>query len=59
MPQPSYWPLVVALGICIIGYGLVYSYTVATVGTIIGVIGVYAWSFEPVNDPEDEDDAAH
>ena len=53
MPQPSYWPIVVAIGLLIGGYGLIYNIAVAAIGMGIGMLAVYAWSFEPVNDPEE------
>ncbi len=60
LPQPSYWPFVVSVGLLIAGYGLVYlgsynpvSIAVAVVGTFIAMFAVYAWSFEPVNDPDE------
>ena len=60
LPQPSYWPIVVSVGLLIAGYGLVYlgSYNpvaiaVAVVGASIAMFAVYAWSFEPVNDPDE------
>ena len=34
--------------------------TTTVIGVIIGMVSVYAWSFEPVNDPEpDGGHAAH
>ena len=62
MPQPSYWPLMVAVGILIAAYGLVYpvlNFGVAALGVVIGMISVYRWSLEPVNDPEEGDEAHH
>ena len=62
LPQPSYWPLVVAIGLFIGGIGLVYPvgmYAISMVGVFIGTVAVYAWSFEPVNDPEEGEQAAH
>ncbi len=62
LPQPSYWPIIVSIGILIGGFGLVYPvgyYAISIVGVLIGMIGVYSWSFEPVNDPEDAEQAAH
>ena len=63
MPQPSYWPFVVSCGILIGAFGLVYpvaNYAIAAIGVFIGTVAVYAWSFEPVNDPEEGGDhAAH
>ena len=52
LPQPSFLPLVTSIGILIAGYGLVYSYVVAAVGLSIMMVGVAAWSLEPVNDPD-------
>jgi len=58
LPQPSYWPFVVAIGILIGGYGVVFNqlivpWALASIGTFIGFVGVYAWSLEPVNDPDE------
>ena len=53
LPQPSYWPIVVSIGLLIGGYGLIYHYALSVVGVAIALFGVYAWSFEPVNDPDE------
>ena len=54
LPQPSYWPIAVSIGLMIGGYGLVYNYWVAIFGAVFGMMAVYAWSFEPVNEPDEE-----
>lgn len=59
LPQASYWPIVVSLGIFIAAYGVVFNnflipWSMAIIGTFIGFVGVYAWSLEPVNDPDEE-----
>ena len=59
LPQPSYWPFVTALGLFIAAYGVVFNqlfvpWAIAIIGTFIGFVGVYAWSLEPVNDPDEE-----
>ena len=61
LPQPSYWPFVVSVGLLIAGYGLIYlgnnnpiAIAVAVIGTFIAMFAVYAWSFEPVNDPDED-----
>ena len=62
MPQASYWPLVVSIGILIAGYGVVYpvwNFAVAAIGVVIGMVAVYAWALEPVNDPEEGEEAHH
>ena len=53
MPQPSYWPFIASVGMLIGGYGLVYNYAVAAIGAVIMMMAVYAWSFEPVNEPDE------
>ena len=59
LPQPSYWPFVTALGLFVAAYGVVFNdllipWALAVIGLIIGFIGVYSWSLEPVNDPEED-----
>ena len=58
MPQPSYWPLMVSIGLLVGAFGLLY--VASTIGMVVGVVGVaiamvsvYAWSFEPVNEPDE------
>ncbi|MBN19455.1 MAG: cytochrome c oxidase subunit I [Chloroflexi bacterium] len=51
LPQPSYWPFIASVGLLIGGFGIILSIPVAIIGAAITMIGVYAWSFEPVNDP--------
>ena len=52
LPQPSYWPAVVSIGLLVGAYGLIFNVAVAAIGGAIAMIGVYAWSFEPVNEPD-------
>jgi cytochrome c oxidase subunit 1 len=59
MPSPSYFPLVAALGLPIIGYGQIYRvWPVSIFGLLVLLGGIYAWSFEPSVDPEPEEEAA-
>ena len=53
LPQPSYWPIVASIGLLIGGYGLIYHVAVAAIGGAITLVSTYAWSFEPVNDPDE------
>ena len=53
LPQPSYWPVIVSIGLLIGGYGLIYNIAAAVIGGAIALVAVYAWSFEPVNEPEE------
>ena len=60
MPQPSYWPFVASVGLFVAAFGVLYinaasrfGVVVAVLGALITMVSVYAWSLEPVNDPED------
>ncbi|MGI9602308.1 MAG: aa3-type cytochrome oxidase subunit IV, partial [Acidimicrobiales bacterium] len=52
LPSPSYWPIVLAAGLPIIGYGLIYNLWLCVLGGLITGIGVYGWVFEPADDPD-------
>jgi cytochrome c oxidase subunit I len=58
LPSRSYWPLVVALGLPIIGYGLIYSLWLLIPGVVLLVGGLWGWALEPATDPEDVHDHA-
>ena len=52
LPQPSYWPFLVAVGLAIAGFGIIYNLVLTGIGIGIMLITVCAWSFEPVNEPD-------
>jgi len=47
MPSPSYWPLVIAVGVALLGGGILTHYSASFVGGIISMIGVVGWANEP------------
>lgn len=47
MPSPSYWPLVAALGLPIIAYGVIFSIPIAVFGTVLVLFGAFGWGLEP------------
>jgi cytochrome c oxidase subunit 1 len=47
MPDPSYWPMVAALGLTLLFGGLLIGYWLSAVGLAILLIGIYSWSLEP------------
>jgi cytochrome c oxidase subunit 1 len=53
LPSPSYWPFVAALGMPVIGYGVLYSWWVVGAGFLISLVGFYAWAMEPSVAPGD------
>ncbi len=60
LPNPSYWPLVTALGVFLAAFGLIFSYPRIPIGALdlplytaagllVLVAGVYGWSLEPAS----------
>jgi cytochrome c oxidase subunit I len=49
LPDPSYWPLVAAIGLFVAGLGVLFSLVIVPVGLAITIIGIFGWSLEPVN----------
>jgi cytochrome c oxidase subunit 1 len=47
MPSPSYFPLVAALGLPILCYGLIYSTILVIDGGVTLLVGLYGWAVEP------------
>ncbi len=56
MPSPSYWPIVSALGLPVLGYGLLYSPILVIDGALILLGGLYAWALEPSAEPAGDED---
>jgi cytochrome c oxidase subunit 1 len=52
LPSPSYWPIVLAFGLPIVAYGLIFSLWLSLIGGIIVVGGLYGWIMEPPDDPD-------
>ena len=52
LPAPSFWPLVVALGLPLIGYGLIFNLWLCVLGGLLTAGGLYSWAFEPVDDAD-------
>ena len=55
LPSPSFWPIVFASGLPFIALGLIFNLWLTVPGGLLVVMAIYAWIFEPVDDP----DAAH
>ncbi len=50
MPSPSYFPLVAALGLPILAFGVIYWVPLAVLGGLISVVGLYGWALEPASE---------
>jgi len=51
LPSPSYWPIVLAFGLPLVGYGLIYNLWICVLGGLCVVGGIYGWVMEPSVDP--------
>jgi cytochrome c oxidase subunit 1 len=52
LPAPSFWPLVVAVGLPVIGYGIIFNLWLCVLGGLLTAGGLYSWAMEPVDDPD-------
>jgi cytochrome c oxidase subunit 1 len=52
LPSPSYWPIVLASGMVIAAFGLLYHRSLIALGLSILVISIFAWVKEPVTAEE-------
>jgi cytochrome c oxidase subunit 1 len=60
LPSPSYWPIVLAAGLPLIGYGIIFNLGFAAVGTFVVFLAIYGLGLEPTTDPDaGHDDADH
>jgi len=59
LPGQSYWPITLALGLPVVGYGLIFNLGLAFVGGAIILTAIYGWIMEPAfehHDPGHGDD---
>ncbi len=53
MPAPSYYPFLTALGLPLMGYGLIYQseskglFALVVLGVVVILLGAYGWATEP------------
>ena len=54
LPSPSYWPVVLALALPIMAYGLIFARVMTVVGGALLLLAAFGWALEP--SVADEDD---
>jgi len=54
MPSPSYWPLVLSVGLLVVAYGVLFSYLLAVVGGVVVLLSMFGWALEPSTADDDE-----
>jgi cytochrome c oxidase subunit 1 len=47
LPSPSFWPIVVAAGLPLMGYGVFYGWWMTIAGAVVTLVGLYGWILEP------------
>jgi cytochrome c oxidase subunit 1 len=63
MPSPSYWPMITALMLPFVGFGVIYNYLIAIVAAFLLVLSLFGWAMEPSvaddsdYDPPDDEEA--
>ncbi len=59
LPSPSYWPIILALALPVMGYGVIFERTLIAIGAAMVLLSMFAWSLEPsVADDDDFDPPA-
>jgi cytochrome c oxidase subunit 1 len=54
LPSRSYWPIVTAFGLPVIGMGVIYNHYVSVLGAAIVLFGVFGWALEPSVAPDSD-----
>ena len=47
LPSPSYWPVLLALGLPMMAYGVIYSFWLIAVGGAVVLLSMFGWALEP------------
>jgi cytochrome c oxidase subunit 1 len=61
LPAPSYWPMVLAVSLPVMAYGVIYNTLLIVAGGAIAVMAMFGWALEPADaeqsdyDPTDDD----
>jgi cytochrome c oxidase subunit 1 len=47
MPGPSYWPILLAIGVGVLGMGVIYGTPIMVFGALVVLFSSYGWVLEP------------
>ncbi len=59
LPAPSYWPIILAAALPIVGYGLIFNLWLAIPGIVLMTMSLWGWALEPADDLDPGDDDHH
>ena len=54
LPDNSYWPIILAFSLPVIGYGIIYHTLLLVIGGAIAVLAMFGWALEPPTAPDDD-----
>ena len=57
LPQPSFWPLALALSVLIVAIGVLTSLIISLIGVILLIGSIVGWTFE--NQADDQEASHH
>jgi cytochrome c oxidase subunit 1 len=52
LPSPSYWPIVIAAGLPLLAYGLIFNLWICVPAGIVLLAGLFGFAIEPPDDPD-------
>ena len=55
LPSPSFWPLVAAVGMPLLGWGVLFHWWLFGLGAVVTLVGLFGWAMEPSVAPGDEE----
>ncbi len=47
LPAPSYWPILLAASLVVVGYGAIYNHIGIAVGVVLVILSMFGWAMEP------------
>ena len=56
LPSPSYWPIILAFGMLVLAYGVIYTPLMIAVGAAIAILALFGWALEPPTADDSEFD---
>ncbi len=56
LPAPSYWPMVLAVSLPLMAYGIIYTTWLIVLGAALAVAAMFGWALEPADADESDFD---
>lgn len=59
LPEPTYWPAALALGIVLLVWGPVTTWMISAVGLALSVLALAGWIGDVLREHREQEDHAH